>query len=202
MATSQKENKHSFASIALVIVIFGGMAALALIPVEVFQMVRMKEQEQILSWLGQETDLWIMMKIVHLLQWANNEASGSLDMMQISGNAKIDGWMAQRLHAGLIWSHVVFYRGGFMLMWGVFAIPLLIAMYMDGHYQREKRKAMFSSQSPVMHKYGIDMMKGAVGVLILWIFIPWHITMLIAPLIYVSIGIAGWLWISNMQKRM
>lgn len=204
MATSasQKENKHTFTSIAVVIVLFGSMAALVFIPVEVFELVRSREQAQIRSWLGNETDQWIMLRIIDMLMWVNNEAFGSIESAQVSGNGKIDGWITQRLYAAVVWSHVVFYRGGFILMWGAFAVPLLAAMYMDGHYQREKRKAMFSSQSPMLHKHGIDMMRAAAGILILWLFIPWHITMLIAPFVYALIGLAGWLWISNMQKRL
>lgn len=201
MASQPKENKHSFASIALVVVIFGCLAAMVFLPVDVILAVRTREQDQIKSWLGHETDLWIMMKIIHLLQWANNEAAGSFEALQVSGNAKIDAWVAQRVYAAFVWCHVIFYRMGYVLMWGVFAVPLLIAMHLDGHYQREKRKAMFSSQSPVLHKKGIDIMKATLAILILWIFIPWHITMLVVPVIYASIGIAGWLWISNMQKR-
>lgn len=202
MAAPPKENKHSFASIMVVLVLFGTMAALAFIPAETFQAVRAKEQEQIRNWLGHETDQWIMLQILDLLQWANREAGASLDSASLTGSSKIDAWVIQRVYAALVWCHVVMYRGGLLVMWLAFGIPLMLAMALDGHYQREISKASFSSQSPVLHKRGVDLSKAAIAIVVVWLFIPYHITMLVAPVGILMTAIAGWIWVANMQKRL
>lgn len=203
MATnSPKEQKHTLASITLVLLMFGTLAALAAIPVQSFEAVRSAEQTQIREWLGPETDQWIMLKIFEWLQWVNSEAASALESSQVTGHAKIDGWLVQRVHAILIWCHVVLYRAGFLLMWGGFAIPVIAAAFMDAHYQREISKATFRSQSPVMHKYGIDASKITVIALIAWLFIPAYITMFVAPSAMLLVAFAGWVWISNKQKRL
>ncbi len=202
MATAQKENKHSFASILLVVVMLGSLASLVFIPVETFQAVREVEQAQIRKWLGNETDQWIMIKIVDLLQWLNTEGGHYIDKSEVSGNSKIDSWVLQRVYAALVWGHFVLYRAGLLVMWLCFGIPLLAAALLDGHYQREIRKATFSSQSPALHKSGLDAAKLTIALVIAWLFIPYHITMLVAPFGIAVTGIAGWIWYANMQKRM
>lgn len=201
MATAQKENKHSFLSVLLVIVLFGSVAVLALLPVHVFENVRNAEQISIQTWLGEEVDQWIMMRIFEVLALANSEAKESLASVAISGNAKIDDWMMQRVYASLVWLHVVLYRSGLLLMWLAFGIPVVLATVVDGHFLREIRKTSFTSQSPVLHKSGLDIFKLAVSLIVAWIFIPWHITMLVAPIGILTIGGAAWLWISNAPKR-
>ncbi|NRD51261.1 hypothetical protein, partial [Corallococcus exiguus] len=75
MATkSSSEGKHSFASIVLVMVIFGSLAVIAFVPVDIFQTLRMREKRQIVDWLGAETDQWNMDRILDLLSWVNAQA--------------------------------------------------------------------------------------------------------------------------------
>lgn len=201
MAT-QKDNKHSFASVLLIIVLFGTLAVLALVPAHVFESVRDAEQNSIQRWLGQEADQWVMLRIFEMLQLANRETTQAIETVAFSGNDKIDGWLLQRVYAGLVWVHVVLYRGGVLLMWLGFGIPVVLATVMDGYLRREISKTNFSSQSPVLHKSGIDVFKVSCALLVAWMFIPWHITMLMAPIGIFAIGAAAWLWISNAPKRM
>ena len=201
MATSPKENKHSFASVLMIIVLFGSLAVLALVPVHIFETVRNAEQDSIQRWLGQEVDQWIMMRIFDVLELANHEAKESLASTAISGNAKIDGWLMQRTYAALVGLHVVLYRSGVLLMWCAFGIPVIFATVVDGHFLREIRKTSFTSQSPVLHKSGLDLFKTAIALLVAWVFMPWHITMLAAPIGVFTTGVSAWLWISNAPKR-
>ncbi len=200
MAT-QKENKHSFASVLIVIILFGSLAIMAFVPVNIFEQVRATEQQSIKTWLGQEADQWVMLRIFDVLQMANDEAAKSLGSTAVSGNHKIDGWLMQRVYASLVWLHVVMYRSGVLLMWLAFGIPVVLATVFDGYMRREISKTNFSSQSPVLHKSGIDVFKVSMALLIGWVFIPWHISMLVAPLGIFAIGAAAWLWISNAPKR-
>lgn len=200
-AQSSKENKHSFASIILVLVLFGSLAVLVFVPVGIFESVRDSEQASIQNWLGQEADQWVMLQIFEFLQAVNREANQALDSASFTGNHKIDGWFSQRIYATLVWGHVVLYRSGVLLMWGVFAIPVVLATVMDGYWRREISKTNFSSQSPVLHKSGMDTTKATLALMLAWVFIPWHISMVVAPIGIFTIGAAAWLWISNAPKR-
>lgn len=201
MAT-QKENKHSLASILVVIIMLGSLASLAFIPLKTFELVRSQEQAQIRHWLGDDTDQWIMNNIIDLLQWINTEGTKSIEDVHVGVNSKINSWVLQRVYAALVWGHVVLYRVGLLAIWMCFGVPLMAAAIMDGHYQREIRKATFSSQSPVLHKSGIDMAKFSVAMMVCWIFIPYHISMMVAPIGIALTGAAAWIWLANMQKRM
>lgn len=94
MATKQSssDGKHTFASLLLV-VLFGLLAVLALVPIDIFQAVRAREQLQIVNWFGQETDQWIMDKIFEVLTWMNTEAGQLMEASAASGVQKI-GLMA------------------------------------------------------------------------------------------------------------
>lgn len=198
---TQKENKHSFASILLVLVLFGTLGVLVLVPVHVFESVRVSEQDSIQNWLGHEADQWVMLRIFDILQLANHEMMQVIDGVAISGNNKIDGWLIQRVYASLVWAHVVLYRGGVLLMWLAFGIPVVLATFIDGYLRRQISKTNFSSQSPVLHKSGMDIFKASSALLVSWMLIPWHITMLAAPFGIFTIGAAAWLWISHAPKR-
>jgi len=78
---------------------------------------------------------------------------------------------------------------------------LLAAIY-DGYMRREISKTNFSSQSPMLHKSGIDVFRAAIALMVAWLLIPWHTSMLVAPTGFFIIGAAAWLWISNAPKRM
>lgn len=196
-----KENKHSILSVVLVIVMFGGLAVMALVPVPIFEAVRNAEQASIQSWLGQEADLWVMKTIFSLLEMVNHEAHQVLASAAISGNQKIDAWVMQRIYANMVWAHVVLYRIGVFVMWAAFGIPIIGAMIADGYLRREISKTNFSSQSPVLHKSGLDAFKWSIAAAIVWCVIPWHLSMVIAPLVIVTTGAGAWLWIANAPKR-
>ena len=204
MATKQSssDGKHTFASLLLVVVLFGSLAVLALVPIDIFQAVRAREQLQIVNWLGQETDQWIMDKIFEVLTWMNTEAGQLMEASAASGVQKIDSWLVQRVYAATVWGHVILYRLGMIFMWTAFALPCMFAAFVDGHYQRQIAKASFSSQSPLMHKYGMDLGKLVLAVLVAWLFVPMYVSTLIAPLAIVAFSIAWWLWVANLQKRL
>ena len=201
-SSATKENKHSFVSVLVVIVMLGTLAFLAFIPGETFNAVRASEQAQIKSWLGNETDQWIMLKIFDFLQLANTEADKALASASVTGNAKMDTWLVGRVYAALVWSHVVLYRSGILLMWLGFGVQLMLAVLLDGHYRWRISRTSFSSQSPVLHAKGIDLSKSAFAMMVVWLFVPIHITMLVAPFSIAAAAFAGWLWIANMQKRL
>ena len=73
MAEKGKEGKPSLASLTLVVVLFGTLAVLVLLPLPIFNAVRDAEQRQLVAWLGHETDQWIMEQIFSLLETVNRE---------------------------------------------------------------------------------------------------------------------------------
>lgn len=202
MATkSSAEGKHSFASIMIVVILFGSLAVLALVPVDVFQVLRHQEQKQLVTWLGAESDQWIMERILDALEWINSESGRVMEDAIVSGNRKIDAWMINRIHAATIWTHVIMYRVGMIIMWTAFALPCLMAAYIDGYFERQVAKASFTSQSPRLHKAGVDMMKFVSAALVAWIFAPVFVSILVAPIAIGTLSFAWWVWMANLQKR-
>ena len=203
MATkSSNESKPSVASLMLVVIIFGSLLVLFLVPTPLFTSVRDSEQKQLITWLGAEPDQWIMAQIFGLLEWINHSISNAFDTAELSGNEKIDRWLMERAFAGTVWAHVVLYRSGMLMMWGLFAFPCILAALLDGHYRRQIAKASFTSQSPMLHKRGVDMAKLCGISLVAWIFVPIYVSTWVAPLAIVGLSFAWWLWIANLQKRL
>ena len=58
----------------IVVILFGSLAVLALVPVDVFQVLRHQEQKQLVTWLGAESDQWIMERILDALELINSES--------------------------------------------------------------------------------------------------------------------------------
>lgn len=202
MATKQSENKHSFASLILVVVILGSLAVLAFVPMEIFDAVRMREQRQIVSWLGEESDQWIMDRILDALSWMNSHAVEAMEASAASGNTKIDTWIVQRIHATTIWIHVVLYRMGMLLMWLIFGLPCMLAAFIDGHFQRRISQSSFSSQSPMLHKSGVELTKIVLALLLAWIFAPLFISTIVAPIAIAGFSVGWWMWVAHLQKRL
>lgn len=93
MATQRKPEGHSFASIVLVCVIFGALAILVFVPVNVFETVRAVEQNSIRNWLGNEADQWVMLRIFDVLRITNQEATKSIGELALWGTTRsIAGW--------------------------------------------------------------------------------------------------------------
>ena len=197
------DGKHSFASIILIIVLFGSLLIAALVPEQTFEAVRAKEQAQIVSRLGEDTDQWILDRIFRWLETVNAEAGNYLEQKEsFVGKPAIDQWMVHRVYAITIWAHVILYRMGMLILWLAFALPCMLAAFTDGFYQREISKASFTSQSPVRHKAGLEMVKLISMLMLLWIFMPVFISIIIAPVAIAAGSFAWWMWMSNMQKRL
>ena len=143
-----------------------------------------------------------MGQIFGLLEWVNHAIANAFDTTELSGNEKIDRWLMERAFAGVVWAHVVLYRSGMIMMWALFALPCILAALVDGHYRRQIAKASFSSQSPMLHKRGVDMAKVCGISLVAWVFVPIYVSTWVAPLAIVGLSFAWWLWIANLQKRL
>ncbi|CAN7642607.1 DUF4400 domain-containing protein [Acidovorax sp. LjRoot129] len=202
MAAQQKEKKHSLASVMLVIVIFGAFAVMLLVPLPVFNAVRDAEQRQLVSWLGTDTHQWVMNQIFDVLEAINKEVTAAFVSSELSGNEKIDRWVMTRAYAGTVWAHVILYRCGMLAMWTIFALPCMFAAMSDGHFRRQISKASFTSQSPMLHKRGVDLAKLVAALLVAWLFAPIYVSTWVAPFAIVGLSFAWWLWVANLQKRL
>lgn len=202
MASKNNEKKASLGALILVIVVFGTIGILLLLPLPLFQAVREAEQRQIISWLGADTDNWIMGQIIDLLRSINTEITDLYEQRDSSGNEKLDRWLLERTFAATVWMQVIFYRGGMLLLWMLFALPCMAAAVVDGHYRREIAKATFSSQSPMMHRRGMQLAKAVSVVMVAWLFVPVFVSTWVAPVAIAGLSYALWLWIGNLQKRM
>lgn len=202
MAGKNDEKKPSLASLTLVIAVFGTVLALFLLPLPIFQAVIEAEQRQLIRWLGQETDQWIMTQIFDLVEAIDREVTQMLDTTEPSGNDKLDRWLMERGYAATLWAHVILYRSGMFFMWALFALPCVLAAMNDGHFRRQISKASFSSQSPMMHKRGVDMAKLVFVSMVAWLFVPFYLSTWVAPVAIAALSFAWWLWVANLQKRL
>lgn len=202
MASQPKENKHSLASVMLVIVIFGAFAVMLLVPLPVFNAVRDAEQRQLVAWLGIDSDQWVMNQIFDVLEAISKEVTAAFVNAELSGNEKIDRWLMTRAYAGTVWAHVILYRGGMLAMWTLFALPCIFAAMTDGHFRRQIAKASFTSQSPMLHKRGVDLAKLIAALLVAWLFAPIYVSTWVAPFAIAGLSFAWWLWVANLQKRL
>jgi hypothetical protein len=202
MAGKNDEKKPSLASLTLVIAMFGTIAILILLPLPIFQAVLDAEQRQLIHWLGMESDQWIMNQIFDLVQAINKEVSQLLETTEPSGNDKMDRWLMERGYAATLWAHVILYRSGMFLMWALFALPCVLAAMNDGHYRRQISKASFTSQSPMLHKRGVDLAKLVFVSMVAWLFVPFYLSTWIAPVAIAGLSFAWWLWVANLQKRL
>lgn len=198
----QKEKKPSLVSITAVIALFGTIALVFLLPIPIFQAVRDAEQSQLIRWLGAETDQWIMDQIFEALELMNHEVTALIADSDLGGNEKIQAWVTQRAYAAMVWMHVIMYRAGMLVMWTIFALPCIGAAMIDGHFRREVAKASFSSQSPMLHKRGVDLAKFVFVMLVIWLCIPVFVTTWAAPLAIAGFSFAWWMWVANLQKRL
>lgn len=186
----------------LVIVIFGAFAVMLLVPLPVFNAVRDAEQRQLVSWLGTDTHQWVMNQIFDVLEAINKEVTAAFVSSELSGNEKIDRWVMTRAYAGTVWAHVILYRCGMLAMWTIFALPCMFAAMSDGHFRRQISKASFTSQSPMLHKRGVDLAKLVAALLVAWLFAPIYVSTWVAPFAIVGLSFAWWLWVANLQKRL
>lgn len=199
---NNSNEKHSIASILAIIIIFGSFACFLLVPTKVFENAREKEQSQIVAWLGDESDQWVIGVIIDGLIALNEETHKLISNEQQTGNNAIDRWLADRIYAGSVWVHVIMYRLGLTFLWGLFALPFMCAAFVDGKYQREISKTSFEQTSPIMHKSGKDAAILTITALFLWIFVPIFITIWVVPIAIICLSSSWWIWTVNLQKRL
>lgn len=109
--------------------------------------------------------------------------------------------LGERIYLLFIWCSLIVYRATSLMLWLLIISPFVIAASADGYYVREIRKDSFVAQSPIRHKAGAIAMKLTAISLAVWLFIPFALPSLLAPMLIALFGLASWLWLSNLQKR-
>lgn len=180
--------------------IIGLAVTVALIPLAHLERTYIAEREAVQSLLGDaEQEIY-----EHSYSDSSDEMRDGISAVtQDFGKGKpVSEWVQERMSSLMIWSNLISYRLTMLLAWLLSFLPLIIAAFVDGYYVREARKYSFFSQSPIRHKVGIRSATAVFIVALLSIGVPLVIPPLLVPISLIGIGLAGWLWISNLQKRL
>ncbi len=88
-----------------------------------------------------------------------------------------------------------------LLLYFFVLFPFVMALSMDGWGVREISMHRFSSQSPMKHRMGVVISNANLMFVAVWIIIPIPIPAVFAPISILAMGVASWIWLSNLQKR-
>lgn len=114
---------------------------------------------------------------------------------------KINKWASERMEVVTLWGQIISYRMTLLHIWLLAMLPLLLASFVDGYFVREGRKYAFKQQSSVRHKAGVMVAISFSIVAALSILLPVPVSPLLMPFALASVGLAAWIWVSNLQKR-
>ncbi len=200
MAQQKKSHHSEWKSFIFGLAVLGVIATVILIPVEYLHRTYSAQREAV-QWLLGDAEEAIY----------ENSFQEADEMMQdgasaIASTAGHDSplaqWTRNRTEAIQVWTNLISYRLDMVLAWLLGMLPLIIAAFVDGYNVREARKYAFFSQSPIRHKAGIQAATFVFFLALVSIGAPLAISPLLVPASLLGIGFAGWLWISNLQKRL
>lgn len=193
------QKRGDWGSFFAVLLLVGFMAVWALIPVRIIEATWQAEQQQMSAWAGERVNQWIALHTASVLSDIARDASKAADGLGQSG---IEHWLTGRIYASLIWANLITYRVFALLTWGLLGIPFVLAASVDGFYVREIRKTSFVSQSPILHKIGVQIFKLVSLVVLVWICIPVPMPFIAAPTVIFILAVSLWLWAGHLQKRL
>ena len=93
------------------------------------------------------------------------------------------------------------YRAYMLLLYFFALMPFVMALSMDGWGVREISMHRFSSQSPMKHRMGVAISNANLVFVAVWMVLPTPIPSVFAPAAILAMGVASWIWLSNLQKR-
>ncbi len=200
MANNSKSEKSSWGGFLFALAVMGVIALAILTPLEQLQAVYAAQRESVQLLLGDAEEE------IYQHSFSGQTDANVAGMAELSNStgvtAPITSWMSGRNETWLIWANLISYRLDLVHIWLLSTLPLLVAAFIDGFHVREARKYAFFSQSPIRHKAGIRSAIMATVLAAASIAAPVIVTPLLIPGALVMLAFAGWLWISNLQKRL
>lgn len=200
MAKKRQSQDGSWKSFLFGLVVIGIILMVIFIPVEQLRGTYQLQRESVQSFLGDAEEA--------IFEHSYQEPPGELEqgtdaIADAAGHDNpISHWARERAEVVWLWSNLISYRLSLVFAWMLCLMPLTVAAFVDGYQVREARKYAFFSQSPIRHKAGVR--SAAVGLIFALASVgaPFPVTPLIIPAALLGIAVAGWFWISNLQKRL
>lgn len=197
---ADKKSKGSvWANVALFVVL-AATAVWGLITPEYLMKSLQSEREFSMHMGGVGADQWIYTQSI----------SGSMDIIKdpttmLKGTGSLPGpirrWAQERVIVTWLWASLIAYRAYMLLLYFFVLFPFVIAITMDGWSVREISTHRFSFQSPIKHRMGVLVLSGSLTIAVIWLLLPTPIPAVFAPLAILAVGVANWIWLSNLQKR-
>jgi len=197
---AEKQKETSFGQFFFGLVIIGMIVLVFTISPAYLERIYMAERQAVQAILGEAED--------EIYQEAYSEPSqglheGTAALARDAGQGTpVSLWANDRATVLWLWGNLISYRLVMLFSWMLCIQPLILGAFIDGYYVRESRKYSFVSQSPIRHKVGVRSATLIFVATVCSIVMPLAFSPLVVPLALVSIGMASWLWISNLQKRL
>lgn len=197
---ADKKDKGSSGAVITMFVILGAIAVWSLISPEFLMNSLQAERAFAVQMGGIDSDRWIYTQSI----------SASTDLLKGSTSAIKDtralpsmfkNWSQERIIVSWLWFSLITYRAFMLLLYFFILFPFVIAITMDGLWVREISMHRFSSQSPMKHRLGVVISNTTLIAITIWIALPFPIPSVVAPLAIMAVGMAGWIWLGNLQKR-
>lgn len=197
---ADKKNKGSFGATIAMVAILAAAAVWALITPEYLMGSLQSERDFSMKMGGVDADRWIY----------THSISGSMDIIKDSTSvikgteslpAPVRRWAQERIIVTWLWASLITYRAYMLLLYFFVLMPFVFAISMDGWGVREISMHRFSSQSPMKHRMGVVISNANLFFVAFWMVLPIPIPAVFAPLSILAMGIASWIWLSNLQKR-
>ncbi len=197
---ADKKHKSSFWTTMSMISIVVAVAMWALITPESMMKSLQSERDFSMKMGGVDADRWIYTQSI----------SGSMDIIKDSTSvikgteslpAPVRRWAQERIIVTWLWASLITYRAYMLLLYFFVLMPFVFAISMDGWGVREISMHRFSSQSPMKHRMGVVISNANLFFVAFWMVLPIPIPAVFAPLSILAMGIASWIWLSNLQKR-
>ena len=196
-------DKKSNGSLGATIALFGVLAVTAiwaLITPEFLMNALHSEREFSMQMGGADADRWIYTQSI----------SGSMDIIKDSTSVikgteslpvPVKRWAQERVIVTWLWFSLITYRAYMLLLYFFALMPFVMALTMDGWGVREISMHRFSSQSPMKHRMGVVISNANLVFVAVWMVLPTPIPAVFAPVAILAMGVASWIWLSNLQKR-
>jgi len=197
---AEKKNRSSFGTTLAFISILGGLAVWALVTPEYLMGSLQSEREFSMRMGGVDADRWIYTQSI----------SGSMDIIKDSTSVikgteslpvPVKRWAQERVIVTWLWFSLITYRAYMLLLYFFALMPFVMALSMDGWGVREISMHRFSSQSPIKHRMGVVISNANLVFVAVWMVLPTPIPAVFAPVAILAMGVASWIWLSNLQKR-
>jgi hypothetical protein len=197
---ADKKQKGSFGATMALLAILAAAFVWALVTPEYLMQSLMSEREFSMSMGGIDADRWIYTQSI----------SGSMDIIKDSTSvikgadslpAPVKRWTQERVIVSWLWFSLITYRAYMLLLYFFALMPFVMALSMDGWGVREISMHRFSSQSPMKHRMGVVISNANLVFVAVWMVLPMPIPSVFAPIAILAMGVASWIWLSNLQKR-